>query len=257
MEKGKCSSCPEKKMLVKNYRPISLLPIFGKLSERVIYNSLFNYFQSKRLFTPSQSGFLTGNSCIAQLLSIIHEIQTAFGKNPTVDVRGVFLDLSKAFDKVCHDGIIFKLKAYGVEGDLLSLLKNLESREQRFVLNGQTSEWRKIMSGIPQGSVLGALLFLVYINDLPDGINSLCKIFADDTSLFSKVHGIHKSANNLNLDLEKKYIGLISGKCSLIRILTNRLMKLFFLEKQVQITYHIHLSNLTIMTLLNAPIKST
>ena len=194
----------EDKMLVKNYRPISLLPIFGKMFERVTYNSLFNYFQSNRLFTPSQSGFLPGDSCIAQLLSIIHEIQTAFDENPTVDVRGVFLDLSKGFDKVWHDGIIFKLKAYGVEGKLLSLLKNyLENREQRVVLNGQTSEWRKIMSGIPQGSVLGPLLFLIYINDLLDGISSLCKIFADDTSLFSKVYDIHKSASNLNDDLEK------------------------------------------------------
>ena len=194
----------EDKMLVKNYRPISLLPIFGKMFERVIYNSLFNYFQSNRLFTPSQSDFLPGDSCIAQLLSVIHEIQIAFDENPTVDVRGVFLDLSKAFDKVWQDGITFKLKAYDVEGELLSLLKNyLENREQRVVLNGQTSSWRKIMSGIPQGSVLGPLLFLIYINDLPDGINSLCKIFADDTSLFSKVSDIHKSASNLNDDLEK------------------------------------------------------
>ena len=107
-------------------------------------------------FTPFQSGFLPRDSCIAQLLSIIH----AFDKNSIVDVRGVFLDLSKAFDKVWHDGIIFKLKAYGVEGELLSLLKNcLENREQRVVLNGQTFERRKIMSGIPQGSILGPLLF--------------------------------------------------------------------------------------------------
>ena len=90
----------EDKMMVKNYRPISLLPIFGKMFERVIYNSLFNYFQSNRLFTPSQSGFLPLDSCIAQLLSIIHEIQTVFDENPTVDVRRVFLDISKAFDKV-------------------------------------------------------------------------------------------------------------------------------------------------------------
>ena len=130
----------EDKMLVKNYRRISLLPTFGKMFERVIYNSLFNYFRNNRLFTPSQSGFLQGDSCIAQLLSVIHEIQIAFDENPTVDVRGVFLDLSKAFDKVWNDGIIFKLKAYGVEGELLSLLKNyLENREQRVVLNGQTS----------------------------------------------------------------------------------------------------------------------
>ena len=90
-------------MLVKNYRPISLLPIFGKMFERVMYNSLFNYSQSNRLFTPSKSGFLPGDSRIAQLLSIIREIHTAFDENPTVYVRGVFLDLSKAFDKVWHE----------------------------------------------------------------------------------------------------------------------------------------------------------
>ena len=189
----------EDKMLAKNYRPISLLPIFGKMFERVLYNSLSNYFQSIRLFTPSRSGFLPGDSCIAQLLSISHEIQTTFDENPTVEVRAVFLDLSKAFENFWHDG-----KGYVVEGELLSLLKNYhENREQRVVLNGQTSEWKKIMSRIPQGSVLGSLLFLIYINDLPDGINSLCKIFADDRSLFSKVYDVHKLASNLNDDLDK------------------------------------------------------
>ena len=164
--------------MIKNCRPISLLLIFGKMFERVIYNSLFNYFQNNRLFPPSQSGFLPGDSYIAELLSIIHKIQTAFDENSTVDVRGVFLVISKAFDKVWHDGIIFKLKAYGVEGELLSLLKNyLENREQRVVLNGQTSEWRKIKSGVPQGSVRGPLLLLIYVNDLPDGINSLCNFY--------------------------------------------------------------------------------
>ena len=165
---------------------------------------MFHYFLSNKLFTPSQSGFLLGDSSIAQLLSIMHEIQTAFDNNPTADVRVVFLDISKAFDKVWHDGLIFKLKSYGVEGALLSLLKNyLQNHEQRVVLNGQTSGWGKINSGVPQGSVLGPLLFLIYINDLPDGIISMCKIFVDDTSLFSKVLDINKSVTDLNTDLEK------------------------------------------------------
>ena len=100
---------------------------------------------------------------------------------------GVFLDISRASDKVWHDGHIFKLKSYGIEGELLLLLKNyLHNREQRVVLNGQTSEWKRIYSGVPQGSVLGSLLFLIYISDLPDGLTSMCKIFADDTSLFWK-----------------------------------------------------------------------
>ena len=123
MEKGPDHE-KEDKMLVENYSPISSLPIFGKMFGRVIYNSLFNYFQSNRIFTPSQSGFLPGDSCVCQLLSIIHEIQTAFDENPAVDVRRVFLDISKVFHKVWHDGIIFKLKAYAAEGELLLLLKN-------------------------------------------------------------------------------------------------------------------------------------
>ena len=148
----------EDKTLINNYRPISLLPIFGKIFERVIYNSLFNYFLNNKLFTPSQSGFLLGDSCIAQLLSIIHEIQTAFDENPTVDVRGAFLDISKAFDKIWHDGLIFKLKSYSIQCELLLFLTNyLHNGEQRVVLTGQTSEWKRIYSKVPQGSVLGLL----------------------------------------------------------------------------------------------------
>ena len=98
----------EVKALINYYRPISFLLVFGEIFERVIYNSLFNYFLSNKLFIPSQSGFLPGDSCIAQLLPIIYEIQTAFDENPTVDMRGVFLDISKAFGKVWHDGLIFK-----------------------------------------------------------------------------------------------------------------------------------------------------
>ena len=102
-------------------------------------------------------------------------------------MRWVFLDISIAFDKVWHDGLIFKLKPCGIEGELLLLLKNyLSNREQRV-----------------QGSALGLLLLLIYINDLPDGITSLCKILADDTSLFSKVLDVDKSVIELNADLEE------------------------------------------------------
>ena len=120
-------------------------------------------------------------------------------------MRGwIFLDISKAFDKIWHDGLLFKLKTYGIEGDFLLLLKNyLKNCKQRVVLNSQTSEWRKINCGLPQRSILGPLLFLIYINDLPNGITSICKIFADDTSLFSKVQNVNKSANEINCDLGK------------------------------------------------------
>ena len=178
----------EDKNLLKNYRPISLLPIFGKIFERILFKDLFNYFHKNQFFTKCQSGFLPGDSCISQLLSIVHDINSSFDCDPTIDVRGVFLDISKAFDKVWHDGILFKLKTYGVKGKLLILIRNyLHAHYQRVVLNGQTSTWELKKSGVPQGSLLGSLIFLIYINDLPDNIRSIYKIFADGISLFSHV----------------------------------------------------------------------
>ena len=108
----------KKKNLVKNYRPKSLLPIYGKIFERVTFKDLFNYSHKNELFTKCQSGFFPGDSCISQLLSIVHDINSSFDCDPTQDVRGIFLDISKAFDKVWHEGLLFKLKTHGVKGEL-------------------------------------------------------------------------------------------------------------------------------------------
>ena len=129
----------ESKNLIKNSRPISLLPIFSKVFERLFFNALFNFFLQNKLFTPCQSGFIPGDSCVSQLLSITHEIYKSFDCPPPTDMRVTFLDISKAFDKVWHKGLIFKLKTYDTDGKLLKLLKNyLTDRQQRVVLNGQT-----------------------------------------------------------------------------------------------------------------------
>ena len=114
----------EYKSPVKNCHLISLLPIFDKIFKTVIYSSLFNYFISNKLFTPCQSDFVLGYSRIAQLLTIIRKIQTEFGVKPEVDVRGVFLDISNAFDKVWHDSLLYKLKPYDVQVQLLSIWRN-------------------------------------------------------------------------------------------------------------------------------------
>ena len=158
---------------------------------------------SNKLITENQSGFRPGDSCTNQLLSLVHEINTAFDDRRCLEVRSVYLDMSKAFDKVWHDGLIFKLKQNGIEGNLLKLFKNyLTNRKQRVVLNGSESNWGEIKAGVPQSSVLGPLLFLIYVNDLEKGIKSSVKFFADDTSLFSIVYDPLLSAAELNHDLD-------------------------------------------------------
>ena len=189
---------------VENYRPISVLPLCGKLFEKIIYDDLYKYLETNSILNINQSGFRAGDSCINQLISITHEIFNSFDTNPTLEVRGLFLDISKAFDKVWHEGIIFKLKSNGVEGKILNLLKSfLDKREQRVVLNGECSTWSNIKAGVPQGSILGPLLFLIYINDISQNLESNVKLFADDTSLFSTVYDPNISAQTLNRDLEK------------------------------------------------------
>ena len=154
------------KQILKNYRPVSLLPICGvynRAFERLIYNSLFEYVIENDLISPKQFAFKPGDSCTNQLISITHEIYQYF--DDRFEVRGVFLDISKAFDKVWHNGLIYKLKQYGEAGDLLDTLSNfLKERKQRIVLNGQYSTWRNAEAGVPQSSILGPLLFLIYTN---------------------------------------------------------------------------------------------
>ena len=137
---------------------------------------------------PCQSGFRPGDSAISQLLSITQTIHSAFDCDPTLEVRSVFLDISKAFDRVWHDGLLYKLRGCAISGNLFNLLHSfLSNRKQRTVLNGTSSSWGNVSSGVPQGSILGPLIFLIYINDLTDDLNCIVKVFADDTSLFTIV----------------------------------------------------------------------
>ena len=122
----------------------------------------------------------------------------------SVYMTSVFLNISKAFDKVWHEGLIFKLKQNDISGELLHILSDfVSSRKQKVALNGQNSSWTNVHAGVPQGSILGPLLFLIYINDLSDNLTSNAKLFADDTSLFSVVHNVNTSAKELNDDLKE------------------------------------------------------
>ena len=146
----------------------------------------------------SQSGVKPDDSCINQLLSITREIYKSFDDG--IEVRSVFLEISKAFDKVWHEGIIFKLEQSSISNDLLNILRDF--------LETKSSKWSGVyltsVSGkVPQRSILGPLLFLIYINDLSDNLSSNVKLFADDTSLFSVIHDINISAGELNDGLIK------------------------------------------------------
>ena len=159
-----------------------------------MFSEMFRFLIKNNLIFSNQTGFKLGDSCIDQLLSITYEIYKSLVDG--FEVRGVFLDISKDFDKVWHKGIIFKLKQNSISSKLLCVLSDLlKDRKQRVILNGQVSSWTDATGGVPQRSILGALLFLIYINTLADSLSSNANLFADDTSLFSIIHDVDTSAN--------------------------------------------------------------
>lgn len=190
------------KNLLNNYRPVSLLCSLGKILERIVFKYVFNHFRDNFLISIWQSGFLPGSSTVTQLIEMHYQFCKAVSENK--EVRVVFLDISKAFDRVWHKGLLYKLQKWGICDPLLSWFKSyLSDRYQRVLVNGQKSEFIKITAGVPQGSVLGPLLFLVYINDLVYVVK-YCKIrlFADDTCLFITVDDKFVAANQINSDLD-------------------------------------------------------
>lgn len=186
-----------------NYRPVSLLPCISKVFERVIYNHVYAFVKDNNLITKRQSGFTHGDSTINQLSYICHKINESFDEGD--ETRAVFLDLSKAFDKVWHRGLLFKLEKIGIRGSLLSWFHSyLTGRRQKVVLDGCESNIKTLTCGVPQGSVLGPLLFLIYVNDLVEHLECESYLFADDASIFKRLYrdGV-TTANCLNRDLEK------------------------------------------------------
>ena len=151
-----------------------------------MFNHIFTYLQSHHVITPYQSGFMSGDSCVNQLLYISNNIYKELDNKNSV--CAVFLDFTKAFDKVSHKGLIYKFHKYGIRGKTLSWLTDyLHRRSQQVVIKGQSSTWRHIQAGVPQGSVLGPLCFLVYINDIIENISSKIYLFADDASIFRPI----------------------------------------------------------------------
>ena len=167
---------------VSNYRPVSLLSCVSKIMERIIFKHLYNYFYENDLFYKYQAGFLPGHSTVYQLIETYDHILKAVDQGKSCCM--VFCDLSKSFDRVWHEGLLFKLHTYGVTGNLFKWFDSyLVNRKQRVLYRNFTSTPKPVYAGVPQGSVLGPLLFLIYVNDIANSMLTSCRLFADDNSL--------------------------------------------------------------------------
>ena len=170
----------------ENYRPVSLTAIPCKVLESIIRDQLMAHLEDRQLLSRHQHGFRPGRSCMSQLLEVMDDWTRNIERGDPIDA--VYLDFRKAFDSVPHQRLLHKLESHGVTGKLKTWISSfLTDRRQQVVIRGCSSPWAPVTSGVPQGSVLGPTLFVIFINDLPDTVHSSIKIFADDTKIFNTV----------------------------------------------------------------------
>ena len=189
---------------VNNYRPVSLTNVVCKVMESIIRDHVMKYFLDNHLFSNRQYGFLKGRSTVLQLLNIIDEWTLKLDSGGQIDC--IYFDFEKAFDKVPHRRLISKLHSYGIHNKIILWITDfLDKRQFRVTVNGNFSSWYDVLSGIPQGSILGPLLFIIYINDLTDlykDVHTKLYIYADDTKLFRHIYNI-EDQDELQNDIHK------------------------------------------------------
>lgn len=185
---------------VSNYRPVSLTSICCKLFEKIIRNALLQHMAENKFMTDCQHGFVKGRSCTTQLLQVLDRWTAILDQGGSVD--SIYLDFAKAFDTVPHRRLTLKLKSYGVGGHVLEWITDfLAGRKQRVTLGGAVSEWERVASGVPQGSVLGPVLFICYVNDMPETVKSMIYMYADDTKIGREV-SCERDGQALQTDLD-------------------------------------------------------
>ena len=156
-----------------NYRPISLTSVTCKIMERLIRDIMMKHLLDNNLISEHQHGFVKFKSCITNLLEALDIITETLNRGFMAAL--IFLDFSKAFDKVCHAALIYKLKAYGFDEKIINWIEQfLKNRKQRVNIGGIFSDWANVNSSVPQGSVLATLLFIIFINDMPEMVKNAC-----------------------------------------------------------------------------------
>ena len=202
-------------MVFSNYRPVSVLPIFSKLLERLVYNRLIKFINDNKLLYDYQFGFQRGKSTQLAVMMLVDKITEALDNKECV--IGIFLDFSKAFDTVDHEILLLKLEKYGIQGTELQWLNDyLSNRRQYVTCSNYKSSFGTITCGVPQGSILGPLLFLMYINDLSK-VSEYCfsLLFADDTNMYHTGKDMKKVCDQVNEDLKNVQEWLNCNKLSL------------------------------------------
>ena len=185
------------KKMAANYRPVSLTSVVCKVLETIVRSHVMNYMKNNKMISSTQFGFLPGRSCALQLLKVLDIWTKALEEGYDIDV--IYMDYMKAFDTVPHRRLIGKLKSYKFSSQITSWIQNFLSDRKQFVtVNGENSELCPVLSGIPQGSVLGPVHFTIFINDLPGRVTSEAFLYAYDTKIFNKI-----KENTDVIDLQK------------------------------------------------------